>query len=302
MGHTPAATVLLALLLALAAPTAQGAAAEAAVREVERAAAAAVASLRGDAWTERSAAWDGALAQALAIEPPLAAPLAARVAGACLDVLEVWLPRVDPVGLLPHMAERWPGATAALALETPRDRRRALLAAIADRGVQTAESDVRLLAAVAGWAGLFAAGRPAGRPQLLQVTADLMWVFTERTPDGVGRSGSRWYRPGRCGDRGFHEALRDGSDQVRHAVWAWRMFSLHDLHDQTEALLTFKEQRDAQRRGVPLNRADLRLNKAARALAAEVLDHEGTPPAPGDDPAPASRYPELVRRHLGPAE
>ena len=59
---------------------------------------------------------------------------------------------------------------------------------------------------------------------------------------------------------------------------------------------------DAQRRGGKLNQADIRLNKAARAVAAEILDHRSQPPIAGDQPVPAARYAELLRRHLGPAE
>ena len=80
-----------------------------------------------------------------------------------------------------------------------------------------------------------------------------MLLFTERGPDGLLLSKSKFYRAGQFLDSGFKEALRDGSNQVRHFCAALRMFALSGNREQTEALLRLKELRDAKTRKLALN-------------------------------------------------
>ena len=70
---------------------------------------------------------------------------------------------------------------------------------------------------------------------------------------------------------GFARRFRDGSDQVRHFAWAFRMFAASDNYDLTARLLHMKEEQDAKARKTALNAADIALNAAARRIVVRVL-------------------------------
>lgn len=245
--------------------------------------------------------WSKALLALLARQPsaPLAQAARRKVGVHCFAVVRSWLLTCEPARV---RADLTAASAIALAWFDAASERRALLAAIADRHVATPGfSDVDVLCEVVAWDAIFLERLGAGAPQLDALSSDLIQICTERAADGVSKSGSRLYRATRFSDRGFRPALRDGSDQVRHFAWAFRMFAKSERRDGVEALLAFKERMDATRRKQPLNKADLALNKAARRLVETILDvPTGTRPAETERiPIPAARHAGLFRRVLG---
>ena len=200
---------------------------------------------------------------------PLAGDARQSVARASLGIVGAWVRLAEPQTVLQELPGRFPALAAVLGWATDSAARRSFLASVTDRlSVTPAMSDVDVLCEVVGWDELFLREQPAAE-SFQMLTTDLVLVFTERAADGIAVSGSALYRAGRCGDSGFHEGFRDGSDQVRHLCWALRVFARAPDPDPVEQLLRMKEARDAERRGEPLNQADLRLNHAARELVRE---------------------------------
>jgi hypothetical protein len=160
-----------------------------------------------------------------------------------------------------------------LQLDHDASRRRRLLTEVADRLVATpGKSDLDVLCSVVDWSAMFHGGRGTRKKQLDAVSADLVLVFTDRNTGGVLPAKAGFYRAGRFTSRGFAPTLRDGSDQVRHFAWAFRLFALSRSADQTEQLLRLKEQADSRTRKLPLDEADLRLNKLARKIVERIRD------------------------------
>ena len=244
--------------------------------------------------------------QALAWGPPLLALFAThetealtaqtlgQVGVVVTDRVRAWLEVGEPE-ILRGVIETMPGTLPrALALPAPAHARRRLLATVADRSAATpGRSDLETLAAVLTWAAPFAEGRSA-QAQAEQVSADLLLVFTERAENGLSKNDGRYHRARGLRDSGFGARFRDGSDQVRHFAWAFRMFVLSRDGDATERLLRAKEEQDARTRGEPLNEKDLALNRSARALVAELRDAE-----PGQQPPAPAAWGGLVQGRLG---
>lgn len=169
--------------------------------------------------------------------------------------------------------------------------RHQLLAGIADRLAASAGSDLDAMCAVFDLAALFHAREHPGRAQLDAVTEDLALVLADRKPNGLAAAGSRFYRGGRFGDRGFHASFRDQSDQVRHSVWALRVFANANDLSSGLRILRLKEERDSRSRKLPVNETDLALNAAVQGVAAAALFSV--------PPISAARFGTLLRFALG---
>ena len=230
-----------------------------------------------------------------------------KVGGVCLEVLQEWIRVTGPKAVLDAVRDEHPSLAVALGwLEDP-SRRRDFLYRIVLRLTGTpGGSDLGVLVAVVRWEALLLQGRAAGEEQLDSLTSDLILLFTERSPDGISRSGAGYYSKGRLKDGGFKKSLRDGSDQVRHFAWAFRHFAASDNREATEELLHAKEIRDALERDQEVSEADLALNRAARQIVEEILPGTGKPPGGAPertrpDPAPIEDYPGLLKRRLAGA-
>ncbi len=213
-------------------------------------------------------AWAEALTPLLALhaQAPLSMPLRSAMHDATRERVGAWIEIGEPNQVWLMLRRDRSGVKQALAMRGSDATRRALLADILARIAATpGHSDVDALASVTNWAGLVLGNR-TGAAQLNLLSKDLILLLTERDVDGISLSKAGHYTPGRFRDRGFAEPLRDGSDQVRHFAWAFRMFAASADADATAWFLTLKEKRDAAARKVPLNQADLALNKAARQL------------------------------------
>jgi hypothetical protein len=203
------------------------------------------------------------------------------VARASLEIADAWSRLAKPRSLLGDLSNQYPAWVTALGWMTDSDLRRSYLAGVADRVSSTpGTTDLDVLCAVVGWQDVFFADLPAGKKRVHMMTADLILIFTDRAADGFSKSGSALYRVGRCRDSGLREGLRDGSDQIRHFCWALRLFATGGDPDSVEQLLRMKEARDATQRGIPVNQADIELNRTARELMEQLhnLDR-GTPGA-----------------------
>jgi hypothetical protein len=223
-----------------------------------------------------------------------------RVASRCLACLEQGVRAAEPGGMLVLLAaER---ETLGLALGwVDAAERRALLAVVVDRLASTpGYSDLDVLCDVVRWDALFLGSLEAGQPQLDALSTDLILLFTERAANGVALSRSKLYGGGRFGSLGFRKDLRDGSDQVRHFTWAFRMFARSKNNDAMEKLLTLKERADAKLRKQPLNQADMILNRAARRLVEQILDEriDAEAAAKASRPIRIERYAEIIRKEL----
>ena len=196
---------------------------------------------------------------------PLTAQTLAQVSLVAADRVRAWV-AVGEVSTLRGLLETAPGGIVrALALPGRPHPRRMLLTAVASRVAATpGEDDLDALRAVVSWDGLFAADRkPAA--QLDLVSRDLVRVLTERKEDGQALGDGRYYVAGRFRDRGFAARFRDGSDQVRHFAWAFRMFTASEQPEGTAQLLRAREVLDARRRKQPLNKADVVLRGRSRS-------------------------------------
>lgn len=142
------------------------------------------------------------------------------------------------------------------------DARRGVLAFIADRSA--AERDVTDLDALTRLVTVESLVLGEHPPPLKTLTTDLVRVCTERSATGVVARPSRFYREDRFLDSGFRAAFRDGSDQVRHATWALKMFSAYGSTDVVERSLALRDLG-------PDEASDRKLNEAARALAKELV-------------------------------
>lgn len=188
----------------------------------------------------------------------------------------------------------------ALLWQTDPQARRKFLAGVADRLSGTpARTDLEDLTELLAWTALFHSELPRGRQQLQAVTKDLVLVLTERDETGIRRSRSGYYRPGRFLDIGFGAELRDGSDQVRHFIWALRAMVRSPDLQATERLLDLKELRDSVTRGAPMEKADLALNRRAREVAATMLGVVTGVPRRDRVPRSVLDLAEVVRQALG---
>ena len=218
--------------------------------------------------------WHGALDRIVPSEKRPGPPRAQReeIAQLCVSVLGEWASVGEPGAILASIRDEHGGLRAALGWLESTQVRRDFLHVVADRtAATTGRSDVDVLVAIVEWEALFLANAEPGRVAFDVLTEDLILLFTDRGSDALSLSGSTHYRPSRCRDIGFKAALRDGSDQVRHVCWAFRMYSISESLDDAERTLRFKELGDAVRRGLPLNEADLSLNRAAREIVDEIL-------------------------------
>ncbi|MFQ5504192.1 MAG: hypothetical protein ACE5F1_05245 [Planctomycetota bacterium] len=218
-------------------------------------------------------------------------------------MLNAWVSIGEPRLVLASMRRQYPALAGVLGRTEDEAARRRLLGRIADRLAATPGlSDPERLCAIVDWESLFLGRGDPGMAQLDALSRDLVLLFTERGPDAISRSGSELYRAGRFGDEGFEEALRDGSDQVRHFCWSFRVFTIHMSRADAEELLRLKEVRDSTRRKEPVNQADLLLNRAARELVEEILGkREGGQDGRRGDPHPVSAYSALIRKKLAGA-
>jgi hypothetical protein len=230
----------------------------------------------------------------------------AALAALILPIVERWSDLAAPHNAPCDLRASYPAFAASLTAHRAVRERRQFLNRVVDRGSTTGEmSDLDLLCLTVAWDAVFLRDLVAGPRQLRALTADLILLFTERGPDGLRLSEAGFYRPGRTRDRGFRSRLRDGGDQVRHFCWALRMFAISPVPALTERLLGGKELRDAGQRGGVENASDLRLNRTAREIVAEIL---GAAPQETADATPAPRtplaiedYAALFRDRLGPA-
>lgn len=225
-----------------------------------------------------------------------------RAARRCLDVLRTRLAGGEPGVVLEALAaaERAALTTVCGWSQEPNARRR-LLAAVADRLAATpGTSDLDVLCGVVQWDAIFLGSLTAGRAQLEAVSTDLILIFTERAANGIKLSRSKLYRRRGFSARGFRAPLRDGSDQVRHFTWAFRMFARSKNNASMEKLLALKERADATQRKQPLNQADLALNRAARSLVEQILGERSAPEGahPERRPLSAAHYADAFRKGL----
>jgi len=237
--------------------------------------------------------WHGALDRIVPSEKRPGPPRAQReeIAQLSVSVLGEWASVGEPVAILASIRDEHGGLGAALGWLESTEVRRDFLHLVADRtAATTGRSDVDVLVSIVEWEALFLAREAPGDVAFDMLTEDLILLFTDRGGDALSLSGSTHYRPGRCRDAGFKEALRDGSDQVRHVCWALRMYSIAESLDAAVQTLRFKELGDAMRRGLPINEADLSLNRAAREIVEDILA----------DPAPPAidAWPALLREKL----
>ncbi|MAG57006.1 MAG: hypothetical protein CMJ83_11990 [Planctomycetes bacterium] len=164
--------------------------------------------------------------------------------------------------------------------------RRAILADFADRvAADSSVNDLEALRRIVECSTSLHAHLPPVR-RADAITADLILVCTERKTNGATRSDGRYYRSGRFRDAGFAARYRDGSDQVRHVIWALRLLVRTKKRDAVLRVLDLRE-----RVATPVNEKDLALNAAARAIADAWLPREGRPPL-------ARRWPEILAAQL----
>lgn len=226
---------------------------------------------------------------------PLTPQSQAQVAKVCADRVRAWVEVGEPATLRGVLESVDTGVPRALALPGRDHPRRQLLGSVLARTAATpGRSDLDALEAVFSWAALFVAGRPV-KQQLDQVSRDLVLLLTERKEDGIFRSDGRYHRELGFGSRGFGKRYRDGSNQLRHFAWAFRMFAASTNEAFTTKLLTMKEERDAKTRKQPVNTSDLALNEAARRIVARIRGQ-----ADGVEPLEAAGWSALVRTELGP--
>ena len=240
--------------------------------------------------------------RASSLHPDARATLAALI----LPIVECWIDLAAPRNRPSDLGASYPAFATILAAHDGARERRRFLNRIVDREcTRDGTSDLDLLCTTVAWDALFLRDLATGPRQLRALSADLILLFTERGPDGLRLSEAGFYRPGRTRDRGFRASLRDGGDQVRHFCWALRMFATSLVPALTEQVLRAKELKDASQRGGGENASDLRLNRTAREIVAEILgvarpeSAGATPTRP--TPLPIGDYAALFRQRLGPA-
>ena len=200
----------------------------------------------------------------------LSQALRKKVAGACTEIMRSLVEIGEAGSLRVELAKDQASALVPLAWGESAVQRRSFLTLLASRLAQTpGVSDLKILEDVIAWDELFLS-RSTPRDAVDALTEDLILIFSDRSGDGMTPSDATFYKAGRCGDTGFDSSLRDGSDQVRHFCWALRIFHNSSDRDFSERLLRMKEVYDAKKRKLPLDRADLRLNHAAREVAEEL--------------------------------
>lgn len=208
------------------------------------------------------------------------------------QLLTDWLGMGEPALIRAHFRTSASPLEERCGLYTEDSRRRDLLHAVLLREAWTpGHDDLDALIEVLEWEALLL-DESDGLP-LEQLSTDLILLFSDRAADGFTLSGADYYKTGVFLDRGLRADLKDASNQLRHLCWALRLFSISEDLDATEKLLRFKEQRDAITRKLPLNEADLELNRTARALVERMRD--------ASVPLTLAELPALFRAALGPA-
>lgn len=225
---------------------------------------------------------------------PLTPQSQAQVAKVCADRVSAWIEVGEPATLRGVLESVDTGIPRALALPGRDHPRRRLLGTVLARAAATPGlSDLDALEAAFSWAALFVAGRTV-KEQLDVVSRDLILLLTERKEDGLSLSDGRYNKDHGFRDRGFGRRYRDGSNQLRHFAWAFRLFAASGNEEFTTRLLRMKEERDAKTRKQPVSEADLALNDAARRIVGRILGRNE-----GQEPLDAARWSELVRDELG---
>ncbi len=204
------------------------------------------------------------------IKPTDAPELAVRL-------LSSWVKRSDAVTIRKLVDKDLPEFRKILSRQISGKKRRDFLHVVCSRQSQVpGVSDLDVLIEVILWEDFFF---PPAKPKtnhLDTVSIDLILLFTDRGADGISQSGEKYYVASRFLADGFRDDLKDKSNQVRHFCWAWRMFMKSRNPAAIRSLLYFKEIRDSKTRKLPMNKADLRLNKCA-GLIAKTVKNNGDP-------------------------
>ena len=211
------------------------------------------------------------------------------------EALRNWMDcTLDPRGLRLQLGRKPLGALRPALTRAGRPLRLKLLASMTARAAGLPGwSDLDVLVEAASWSLELQPKALNAQERLDWLSRDLLTLFTDRAPDGLRRAAQHRYAAGRFKDRGFAPGLADGSDQVRHFSWAFRMFAKSRDADATEGQLALKEKFDAMRRRTALNRKDLALNRCARLLVKAMKGQSSATPQ-----QLIRSWPALLRRIL----
>ncbi len=194
-----------------------------------------------------------------------------------LRLLKSWIERSDAFTVREQLLNGLGDFSKILAQQVSHKERRDLLNVISKRQSQVPGiSDLDVLIEVLLWESIFFPSTTPKAKCLDTVSIDLILLFTGRGANGISKSGEKYYVASQFLADGFREDLKDKSNQVRHFCWAWRMFMKSKSPQATQSLLYLKELKDSKTRKLPMNKADLRLNKCA-ATVARMVKNNGSP-------------------------